>query len=132
MKILLADDATFIRMSLEKILDNTEFDFEYIEAGDGIEAVEKYKICSPDLVIMDISMPNMDGISLGIFDSAFLLPGRSTPWQFSRALKVAFPPAFSFVMSELLAQSPSHTSEGLLARLPPLPFSKNGYIFSAP
>ena len=62
MKILLADDATFIRMSLEKILDNTEFDFEYIEAGDGIEAVEKYKICSPDLVIMDISMPNMDGI----------------------------------------------------------------------
>ena len=37
--------------------------FEYIEAGDGEDAIEKYKIYSPDLVIMDITMPKMDGIT---------------------------------------------------------------------
>lgn len=62
MKILLVDDASFIRMSLEKILDKSEYKFEYIEAVDGIEAIEKYKSERPDLVIMDISMPNMNGI----------------------------------------------------------------------
>ncbi len=62
MKILLVDDAMFIRMSLEKILDDSEYKFEYIEAGDGIQAIEKYKEENPDIVIMDISMPNMDGI----------------------------------------------------------------------
>ena len=62
MKIMLVDDASFIRMSLEKILNESEFDFEYIEAGDGVQAVDKYKIYSPDIVFMDISMHNMDGI----------------------------------------------------------------------
>ncbi len=63
MKILLVDDAAFVRMSLKKILDDSGYDFEYVEAGDGEEAIEKYKIYSPDLVIMDITMPNMDGIT---------------------------------------------------------------------
>ena len=36
---------------------------EGIEAGDGEDAIEKYKIYSPDLVIMDITMPKMDGIT---------------------------------------------------------------------
>ena len=63
MKVLLVDDAAFVRMSLKKILDDASFGFEYIEAGDGEEAIEKYKIYSPDLVIMDITMPNMDGIT---------------------------------------------------------------------
>ncbi len=63
MKVLLVDDAAFIRMSLKKILDSSGYDFEYVEAGDGNEAVEKYKITSPDLVIMDITMPKVDGIT---------------------------------------------------------------------
>lgn len=63
MKILMVDDAIFIRMSLKKILDESGYDFEYVEAADGLEAIEKYKINSPDLVIMDITMPNMDGIT---------------------------------------------------------------------
>ena len=49
MKVLLVDDAAF--------------GFEYVEAGDGEEAIEKYKLYSPDLVIMDITMPKMDGIA---------------------------------------------------------------------
>ena len=63
MKILLVDDAAFVRMSLKKILDDAAFGFEYVEAGDGEEAIEKYKLYSPDLVIMDITMPKMDGIA---------------------------------------------------------------------
>ena len=63
MKVLLVDDAAFVRMSLKKILDDAAFGFEYVEAGDGEEAIEKYKIYSPDLVIMDITMPKMDGIT---------------------------------------------------------------------
>ena len=52
MKVLLVDDAAFVRMSLKKILDDAAFGFEYVEAGDGEEAIEKYKLYSPDLVIM--------------------------------------------------------------------------------
>ena len=63
MKVLLVDDASFVRMSLKKILDDMALGFEYIEAGDGEDAIEKYKIYSPDLVIMDITMPKMDGIT---------------------------------------------------------------------
>ena len=63
MKILLVDDAAFVRMSLKKILDDAALGFEYVEAGDGEEAIEKYKLYSPDLVIMDITMPKMDGIA---------------------------------------------------------------------
>ena len=63
MKVLLVDDAAFVRMSLKKILDDMALGFEYIEAGDGEDAIEKYKIYSPDLVIMYITMPKMDGIT---------------------------------------------------------------------
>ncbi|MBU5479447.1 response regulator [Eubacterium sp. MSJ-13] len=63
MKVLLVDDAAFVRMSLKKILNDADFGFEYVEAGDGEEAIEKYKIYSPDLVIMDITMPKVDGIT---------------------------------------------------------------------
>ena len=63
MNVLLVDDAAFVRMSLKKILDDMALGFEYIEAGDGEDAIEKYKIYSPDLVIMDITMPKMDGIT---------------------------------------------------------------------
>ncbi len=63
MKVLLVDDAAFVRMSLKKILNESKYDFEFIEACDGEEAVSKYKENSPDLVIMDITMPKMDGIS---------------------------------------------------------------------
>ena len=44
MKVLLVDDAAFVRMSLKKILDDAAFGFEYVEAGDGEEAIEKYKL----------------------------------------------------------------------------------------
>ncbi|GIN19173.1 MAG TPA: response regulator [Bacillus bacterium] len=62
MKILIVDDAAFMRMTLRKMLE--EFGHEVIgEAVDGNDAVEKYKELKPDLVTMDITMPNKDGIT---------------------------------------------------------------------
>lgn len=60
-KILLVDDAAFMRMRCAKLL--TENGYEVEEASDGQEGVEKYMALKPDLVLMDITMPVMDGIT---------------------------------------------------------------------
>ena len=60
-KILLVDDAAFMRMMIKDILVKNGFNV-CGEAVDGQDAVEKYKQLQPDLVVMDITMPNMDGI----------------------------------------------------------------------
>lgn len=60
-KILLVDDAAFMRMMLKDTLTKNGYTDLY-EAADGLQAVEKYKEVQPDLVIMDITMPNMDGL----------------------------------------------------------------------
>ena len=58
---LLADDATFIRKILRDMIEQNE-DFTVIgEAGDGKEAVEKATVLQPDVMTMDITMPEMDG-----------------------------------------------------------------------
>ncbi len=59
--ILITDDTAFMRMTLKNILSKNGFDI-VAEAQDGVEAVSKYKEEKPDLVTMDITMPNMDGI----------------------------------------------------------------------
>lgn len=60
-KILIIDDAAFMRMSLKMILERN--DFEIVgEAENGAEGVEKYKELKPDIVTMDITMPEMTGI----------------------------------------------------------------------
>lgn len=59
--ILIVDDASFMRMMIKDILIKNNFNV-LGEAEDGIKAVEKYKELTPELVIMDITMPEMDGI----------------------------------------------------------------------
>ena len=60
-KVLIVDDAAFMRMMLKDIL--TKGGYEIVgEAADGNEAVAKYNELKPDLVTLDITMPNMDGI----------------------------------------------------------------------
>ncbi len=60
-KILIVDDAAFMRMTVKEALKQGGYtDVE--EAADGVQAVEKYKEFKPELVIMDITMPNMDGL----------------------------------------------------------------------
>ncbi|WP_188454379.1 response regulator [Virgibacillus oceani] len=60
--ILIVDDAAFMRMMIKDILSKNGFDVVG-EAQDGAQAVEKYKELKPDLVTMDITMPEMDGIT---------------------------------------------------------------------
>ncbi|NDI33379.1 response regulator [Chengkuizengella sediminis] len=60
-KILIVDDAAFMRMMIKDILSKNGFDVVG-EAIDGSQAIEKYRELQPDLVTMDITMPEMDGI----------------------------------------------------------------------
>ncbi|GIW13819.1 MAG: response regulator [Tepidiforma sp.] len=59
--ILVVDDAAFMRMRMSKIL--TEAGYEVIQAENGLEALEKYQSVKPDAVLMDITMPEMDGLT---------------------------------------------------------------------
>ncbi len=60
-RILIVDDAAFMRMMIRDVL--TKNGYEVLgEAENGQKAIEKYKELSPDLVIMDITMPEVDGI----------------------------------------------------------------------
>ncbi|MDR3708553.1 MAG: response regulator [Capsulimonadaceae bacterium] len=61
-KILISDDAMFMRTMLRKILETNGYEV-CGEATNGQEAVDKYIEHSPDLVLMDITMPVLDGIS---------------------------------------------------------------------
>ena len=60
-KILLVDDAAFMRKMIGDTLSKNGYT-ELFEAVDGVDAVEKFSEIGPDLVIMDITMPNMDGL----------------------------------------------------------------------
>ncbi len=60
-RIMVVDDAAFMRTVLKKIL--SEAGHEVVgEATDGVDACAKYAELKPDLVTMDITMPNMDGV----------------------------------------------------------------------
>ncbi len=59
--ILIVDDAAFMRMMIKDILTKNGYTVVG-EAENGVRAVERYKELNPDLVIMDITMPEMDGI----------------------------------------------------------------------
>ncbi|MGC8971028.1 MAG: response regulator [bacterium] len=61
-KILIVDDAAFMRMMLKNILSQNGYEI-IGEASNGLEAVNLYKELKPDLVTMDITMPEMDGIT---------------------------------------------------------------------
>ena len=59
--VLVVDDAAFMRMMLKDILTKGGYDVVG-EAADGNEAVAKYNELKPDLVTLDITMPNKDGL----------------------------------------------------------------------
>ena len=62
-RLLIADDHLIVRQGLRLILE-TEQDFELIgEAADGVEAVQLAEQLKPDVILMDLRMPRMDGIS---------------------------------------------------------------------
>ena len=59
--ILICDDAAFMRMMIKDILTKNGYNVA-AEAENGAKAVEKYNEVKPDLVLMDLTMPEMDGI----------------------------------------------------------------------
>ncbi|MBP2664161.1 MAG: pdtaR [Firmicutes bacterium] len=62
LRIVIADNESIIRMDLKEILEEAGHTVVG-EATDGVRAVELARKCHPDLVIMDIKMPEMDGIT---------------------------------------------------------------------
>jgi len=60
--ILLVDDLAFIKMIEKEVLEKNGH-VVVGDARDGIEAIEKYKMLRPDVIIMDITMPKMDGLN---------------------------------------------------------------------
>ena len=60
--ILVCDDAMFMRQSLIQML-KPEGHEVVAEAGNGLECIEQYKLYKPDIVLMDITMPDMDGLT---------------------------------------------------------------------
>ncbi len=62
LKLVIVDDSLFMRQMLKNILPKDKFEVVG-EGATGREAIEKYKEFSPDIVTMDITMPDMDGIA---------------------------------------------------------------------
>lgn len=60
--VLIADDTSFMRMTLKNILQKNGYEVVG-EAEDGLQAIEQYSKLQPNIVTMDITMPNLDGIS---------------------------------------------------------------------
>jgi two-component system, chemotaxis family, chemotaxis protein CheY len=61
-RILVVDDASFMRNVLKDIIKSNGLASEIFEAGDGIEGVKAFQKIKPDLVTMDVNMPRADGI----------------------------------------------------------------------
>ena len=59
--ILVVDDAAFMRMRMSKILSTAGY--AVLQAENGVDAIEQYRASRPDAVLMDITMPEMDGIT---------------------------------------------------------------------
>ncbi|QLH06455.1 two-component system response regulator [Nitrosopumilus ureiphilus] len=61
-KILIVDDSAFMRTFVKRTLKEAQIGSRYYEANDGKEAISKYVAFRPDVTIMDIVMPNVDGV----------------------------------------------------------------------
>lgn len=60
-KVLIVDDAAFMRLTIKTMLERNGFEVVG-DAANGVEAIQKFKQLKPDIVTMDITMPDMDGI----------------------------------------------------------------------
>ncbi|MEU7185252.1 response regulator transcription factor [Streptomyces sp. NPDC045470] len=75
-RVLIADDQEMVRRGMRRIVES-QADMEVVgEAGDGVEAVELARGLAPDVVLVDVRMPRMDGLEV-----TRLLAGGGSGWQ---------------------------------------------------
>lgn len=100
-KILIVDDAAFMRMMIKNGLTQNGIT-NLFEAGDGAQALDIYKAEKPDLVFMDITMPNMDGIqalkSIRAFDPSAKVVMCSAMGQESMVVEAIESGALDFIV----------------------------------
>ena len=65
-RIVLADDHTLVRQSVSKLLDGTAGMQVVGEAADGAQAVELVRLHRPEIAVLDVSMPGMDGLDAAV------------------------------------------------------------------
>ena len=104
MKILIVDDAAFMRMVIRRALATT--DYEIVgEAADGEQAIIEYKKLMPDVVTMDITMPNKDGLAatkeIKAFDPKAKILICSAMGQMSMVKDAILLGAFDFIVKPL-------------------------------
>jgi CheY-like chemotaxis protein len=63
--ILIADDSSFLREQLRLVIEEKHPGWKVCEAGNGAEAVRKSQQLHPDAVVLDLRMPEMDGLATG-------------------------------------------------------------------
>lgn len=61
-RVLVVDDSPFSQKMIDKVLLNSNYEVCGF-AGTGSEGIEKYRTCSPDIVTMDLTLPDMDGLT---------------------------------------------------------------------
>lgn len=61
MKLMIVDDASFMRVLIRRMIDKTNYEI-VCEATDGKDAIVKFMQYRPDVITMDITMPNLNGI----------------------------------------------------------------------
>ncbi|PKM57791.1 MAG: response regulator [Firmicutes bacterium HGW-Firmicutes-3] len=61
MRLMIVDDASFMRVAIRRMIERKEYEV-VCEAEDGLQAIEKFQKYRPDVITMDITMPNLSGI----------------------------------------------------------------------
>jgi two-component system chemotaxis response regulator CheY len=116
-KILVVDDAAFMRMMIKDTLKKNGYE-NLIEAADGELAVQAYKTEKPDLVIMDITMPNKNGLEalkeIKEFDPSAKIVMCSAMGQESMVVEAIRSGAKDFIVKPFKADRVLKTVQGII------------------
>jgi two-component system chemotaxis response regulator CheY len=117
-RIMIVDDADFMRLVLRDVLEKGGYEIA-AEAKDGKEAVERYSETHPDVVLLDVTMPVMDGLTalkeIKKSDPAAKVIMVSCMCQKAVVLETIRAGAFTFVAKPFEADSLLHVIETALA-----------------